>query len=60
MPSKGFDVKSVALSSYFDWPKEIKIKFKHAVLDKPVRTKSGKLKLKITKEDMVNLNMEIY
>jgi len=58
VPSHDFRPSSDDLSFYFDIPQNLDIVFDYCLIKKPIRTKSGKFKLKLTKDDIYTLEDE--
>lgn len=52
VPSRGFSPRGNDLSSFFDIPHTLDVAFEFRLIDKPVRTKGGKLKIKLTDDDI--------
>lgn len=57
VPSKGNKLDGIDLRSYFDLPEQLAISFTYSLIDAPIRTKRGKLKLKLTDEDIGDLKL---
>lgn len=57
--SRGFDPGESDLRSFFDIPHKLDVEFEFRLIDKPVRTKGGKLKIKLTNDDIRSLEQNM-